>query len=379
MFSPIELALLIAFVLCFAVQMGYYLYFYIGVVSRNNGIKKGVQRLSETQPPVSVIICAKNEEDNLRAFLPKVFEQDYPCFEVVVVNDASDDNTSMVLAEFLETYTNLYVTNIPQGTNVLSPKKLAVTVGVKASRYEHLLFTDADCYPVSKSWISNMVKGISSDTEFVIGYGDYEQGKGLLNRLISYDTLFIAMQYFGFAYRGKPYMAIGRNLLYLKSTFYKNKGFAGHLHIVSGDDDLLINKSGNAKNTTIICHEDSKTISLPEINFTKWLDQKRRHLSASSLYTSSSRNMIGAEVLSRGGFYATALSLMLVGSLLSMILVGLMFLLRYVVQTLIINATAKELGSRKHFVGILFFDIFLPLISLSLLFENRMFGVKKRK
>jgi glycosyltransferase involved in cell wall biosynthesis len=362
--------LLAIFLVSFVVQSYYYLYFFTGVIVRNRKAKAGKINFSCKKPPVSVIICAKDEQENLQNFLPLILEQDYPDFEVIVVNDASTDDSEEVLKILKNKYPNLYVTNIPVGTKVLSSKKLAVVVGIKAAKNEILLFTDADCYPVSKNWISLMVRNISPNTEFVLGFGGYIKSKSLINRLITFDTLFIAMQYMGLAFRGLPYMAVGRNMMYRKSTFFRLKGFVGHLHIASGDDDLIVNKAANKTNTAIEANRDSKTLSLPEVKFGQWLAQKRRHLSVSGLYSFKSKSLIGLEILSRGLFYLSFMLVLIFGNLFFMSVATALFLIRYIIQSVIINKTAKNLNNRKFFILLILFDMFLPLIALYLSIYN---------
>lgn len=367
-FGLIEWGFLCVVLLVFAVQLFYYLWFYTGVWLKRR--KPYTFAESAKLPPVSVIICARNEEQNLRDFLPKVLEQDYPDFEVILVDDASEDNTEILLNAMKEQYPHLYTTRIPERITVYSRKKLAVTIGIKAAKHEVLLFTDADCYPESPRWIREMVRELG-DKDFVLGYGDYEQHPTTLSRLINYDTLFIAMQYLGFAYRGKPYMAVGRNLMYRKSVFYDNKGFAGHLHIASGDDDLFVNKAANRSNTAIACSAESKTMSLPEDTFEKWINQKKRHLTASPLYTKGSKRLIGGEIFTRGLFYALLILSLFTQNLTLIAGSVLLFILRYAAQAVVINKTSSLLHSRRFFLTIIIADIFLPIISLWLMITNK--------
>jgi glycosyltransferase involved in cell wall biosynthesis len=368
----------VLFALAFVVQIFYYLYFFTGVLVRNSNVKKGKITFQTQKPPVSVIICAKNEQENLEAFLPLFLEQDYPDFEVIVVNDGSQDDTETVLNSFSKKYSNLYFTTLSNDVKVLSPKKLAVTVGIKAAKNEILLFSDADCCPQSKDWISLMVRNFLPKTEFVLGFGDYFSEKKIISHLISFDTLFIAMQYLGFAFRGFPYMGIGRNMAYRKATFFRMRGFAGHLHVVSGDDDLIVNSAGNRENTQIECVAESKTLSLPKRSFFQWIAQKRRHLSAAPLYSAKSKQILGAEVLSRGFFYIFFLLLLLTQNLFFIIFSLSLFLVRYSVQLAVVNLASKHLGSRKFFLSIIFWEIVLPLISLYLSTLDKIFYNKKR-
>ena len=362
----------------FVVQMVYYLYFFRGVLLRNKNLIKGKIVVQTAQPPVSVIICAKNEQENLKEFLPSILEQNYPNFEVIVVNDGSYDNTEEVLNLFSQKYSNLYYTTMPNDVKVLSPKKLALTVGIKAAKNEILVFTDADCRPQSSDWLALMVRNFSPKTEFVLGFGDYFREKKIINHLITFDTLFIAMQYFGFAYRGFPYMGIGRNMAYRKSTFFERSGFAGHLHVASGDDDLFVNSASNRENTQIECAKESKTLSVPKSSFSRWLSQKRRHLTTSPLYSAKSQRMLGWEVLSRGMFYVFFTLLLLTKNLVFIIFALSIFSIRFITQAIIINRTAKQLGTRKFFLTIVFWEILLPLISLYLSTIDKLFYDKKR-
>ena len=191
--------------------------------------------------PVSVIICAKNEEANLRENLPLIMEQDYPEFEVLVVNDASTDGTEELLRDMKLRYPHLNTTSIVENVHIRQGKKLALTIGIKGATYDWVVLTDADCKPAGRKWLHTMQSNFSRDCHIVLGIGKYDRKKGLLNILIRFDTLYTALQYTGFAMAGHPYMGVGRNLAYRKSLFFNNKGFASHYELESGDDDLFIN------------------------------------------------------------------------------------------------------------------------------------------
>src|ERR1035437_3219178 len=284
-------------------QLYFYFRYLNGVLHLRTKIKKNKIPFITEQPPVSVIICAKDESDNLRKFLPFILQQDYPDFEVIVINDGSTDDTEHLLNDLCVEYPNLRTTFVPVGANNLSTKKLGLTLGIKAAQYDLLLFTDADCMPEDKYWIDRMLRNFTPETEFVLGYGAYFQRKGFLNRLITFDTLFIGLQYMGMAIAGKPYMGVGRNLAYRKETFFAQKGFASSLHLISGDDDLMVNKASNSQNTRVEISPDSITWSEPNTTFQGWLFQKARHLSASSFYKDSSKFRLGVEPTTRGLFY----------------------------------------------------------------------------
>jgi len=373
-FSIIELIAFGCLLGAFIYQLYFYLRYVNGVLRLKNKIKKNKVSFQTEQQPVSVIICAKDEADNLRKFLPFILEQEYPDFEVIVVNDGSTDETDNLLTTLCKKYTHLRTTFVPVGAKNISTKKLGITLGVKAAKNNLLLFTDADCLPEDKLWIARIARNYTPETELVLGYGAYLYKKGFLNRLIRYDTLFIALQYMGMAIARKPYMGVGRNLSYRKETFYEQKGFASSLHLRSGDDDLRVNRACNSRNTRVEIAPDSVTWSEPNTSYKAWHFQKERHLSVSSYYKGISKFRLTLEPLSRGIFYASLIIVYITGNLITTIASTVLFLSRYIMQLSILNGSAKHFDERKHILTLPLFDIFLPMVSLYILTVGKLFS-----
>lgn len=339
------------------IELSYYLFFYLRLrIKRKTGRKYG-----NTRKGVSVIICAKNEADNLKNFLPSVLEQEYPEYEVIVVNDCSDDETEDILKIFEQEYPHLRVTTIHKDASLTHSKKMALFLGIKAAKFEYLLMTDADCQPVSGKWISLMVRNFNKEKGFVLGYGGYLREKGLLNKYIRYDTMFIAMQYMGMALAGMPYMGVGRNLAYKRSIFFENKGFGPYLNLQSGDDDLFVNKLANNSNCSVEISQDSFTRSVPAGSFASLTKQKTRHLSTSPHYNLSSRLLLITEPLSRIIFYLAFILLMTVSSawLIPLILFGVVV----ITKTIVFGKAQKALNEKDLLLFSLLFDIFSPFIN----------------
>ncbi len=376
-FAVLELVFVGIFLLTFFYQLYFYLRYIQGVLRLKSKIMKSKVNFLTQKPPVSVIICAKDEADNLRKFLPFFLTQDYPNYEVIVVNDGSIDETEILLNDMKLNYPNLRTTFVPVGATNLSTKKLALTLGVKAAQNDILLFTDADCMPEDKYWIERMARNFTPGVDFVLGYGAYMNHKGFVNKLITYDTLFIALQYLGFAQTGKPYMGVGRNMAYRKELFFKLKGYASSLHLRSGDDDLIVNQAASRKNTKIEIAHDSITWSEPKKNFKNWFYQKERHLSVSSHYSASSKFRLAVEPISRGLFYLSFILTCIFGNLIIIIFAATIFLARYILQMSIINKSSKHFGERRYYLNLLFFDIFLPVINMFILTFGRM-GTKAK-
>lgn len=342
------------FAASFLVQMGFSLYFYLRLAYR-----RANDAITNSGEPVSVIICARNDAVNLEKNLPVMLEQDYGNYEVVVVDDCSEDNTEELLEGFKSKYKNLRSTRINKDKKFRHGKKLALTIGLKSANYEWVLLTDADCRPSSPRWISFMQNHFSTHRQVVLGYGGYLRQKGILNKLIRFDTFFIALQYLSFASAGYPYMGVGRNLAYRRSLFFANKGFASHLKLESGDDDLFINEVSKRENTGIEFSHPAHTCSVPPKSWSEWYRQKRRHLTTGIHYKLSTRILLGLEISSRLVFYISFILLLSSGVLLFFALI--LFLIRLITNYVIFRIVMNRLNEKK----LLFFSfIFEPVILL---------------
>jgi len=363
--------ILIAFGITFLIQLYYYLFYYSRILFNPHKEKTGKEK-----EPVSVIICARNEQQNLEKYLPSILNQDYPDFEVIVVNDCSEDETEFVLERFQKQYKNLRVSTIKQDDKFYHSKKLALTIGIKAAKNELLLLTDADCKAESNRWIDKMQEMFTDKTEIVLGYGGYFREKKLINNLIRFDTLFIAIQYLTFAKAKKAYMGVGRNLAYKKSLFFKHKGFASHHHIESGDDDLFINQAATKKNTLVQIDKEAITRSVAESNFKSWFNQKKRHTTTGSFYRFKTKWRIFCENISRVFYYPLfVLSLIWFQEYYLFILAA--FALRMIIQLTIYKVAMKRLNEKYLLLPSLFYDFILPYLSFSFVLAN--YFTTKRK
>ena len=367
--SPL-LSILIVFGLMLILQ----LYTYLAGFLRLALFKKKPK--NTTHPPVSLVICARNEEDNLRRFLPLVLEQDYPNYEVIVVNDCSFDNSYDLLKELALTYRHLKVANIKEVEGREHGKKFAMTIGIKAAQHETLVLTDADCYPSSNHWISSIMDAYEPGKEIVLGYGKYERKPGFLNLMIRFDTFYIATQYLSMALRGKAYMGVGRNLSYKKNLFFQVKGFASHIHLDSGDDDLFINEVATLHNTAIVIEKGSSTVSEPKTGWKAWFHQKKRHISTAKYYKAEHKSALVMEPLSWYFLYFSAVAGCILQYNVLILISGL--LLRALLQIAILHAIARkmddaDLGWKAPFLE------FIQRIFIYPMYFMTTFFVRKRK
>jgi glycosyltransferase involved in cell wall biosynthesis len=328
--------------------------YYLGVFSRL--ALYSPTKNSQAVEPVSVIIVAKNEVENLTKHLPKFFTQNHPTYEIVVVNNCSWDATEELLKELSVQHKNLKIVTIEEQERYPKGKKFALTLGIKAAQYETLLLTDADCYPASDSWITEMQQAYTPKTEIVLGYGAYEKKGGLLNYLIRYETFYTAMQYLSFALAKSPYMGVGRNLSYQKGTFFRVKGFAKHNHILSGDDDLFVNEVANKKNTNISIAPEAFTVSIPKKKWGDWFKQKHRHLHTGKHYKFKHKFWLSLLNITHILFYASGIVLAALWQ--EPEVTGIIFGSRLLVMFVVFFGAMRKLKESNLIWGLLILDIF---------------------
>lgn len=259
------------------------------------------------ETPVSVVICARNEAENLRKNLPFFLNQDYPVFEVIVVNDNSFDKTWDLLLDVSKKNPILRPINLNEVT--LPGKKTALTEGILAARYDVVLLSDADCRPASRHWLRLMQSVLQDDKDIGLGFSPYRSEKGFLNIFIRFEAIYTAIQYLSFSLVKFPYMGVGRNLIYRKSLFFRAGGFRSHEEIASGDDDLFVNQAADARNTVICIHPNAFVYSQPESSWRGYYHQKSRHLTTGRRYRRRHQAALGALSASHFLHYAAALAL----------------------------------------------------------------------
>ena len=356
--------LFIAFIAIFCIQFIYYIFIF-GAFAFS---KK--QTITPTfQAPVSVLICAKNEAKNLKKNIPFYLNQSYANYELVLINDCSRDKTLEIFEQFKqENPQKIKIVNVKENEQFWGSKKYALTLGIKAASHEHLLFTDADCKPVSEHWIQEMVQQFATKN-IILGYGAYTTvKKSFLNKIIRFETLLTAIQYFSYAKIGLPYMGVGRNLAYTKSLFFSVNGFADHIKITSGDDDLFINQVATKQNTACCYSANSITLSKPKTTFKQWIHQKRRHIATANYYKPKHKILLGLFYCSQLLFWL--LSFLLLLFLYQWIVVAALIFTRFVIQNLVIGFSAKKLNERKLVVLTPLLEIFLIFVQFYIFIKN---------
>lgn len=322
----------------FVLATAYQLYFW-GILVHKLAKMEPPKRAETTGPPVSVVICARNEAENLKNYLPRILNQNYHSFEVIVVNDGSTDHTAKVLLDIQKSASILHTVTLDNQEKTTVGKKFALSKGIEKAKHELLLLTDADCYPLSADWIQKMQETIRGDVKIGLGYGPYEDQSTSLNAFIRYETVYTAIQYLSLALSGMPYMGVGRNLIYTKSLFRENGGFTAHQHIASGDDDLFVNAAATAENTRIVFDESAYTYSKPKMTWNAYYKQKTRHLTTGENYRGKHKRVLGLLAFSH--------TIHLIGGIMLFVKTSMIFVLfLYVARIMVILLVCRPLFPR---------------------------------
>lgn len=351
------------FGIAWLIQVIYLLHYFLRSVSGKSKGKSGKVR------PVTVVISARNEEKNLMENVPIIMEQDHPQFELVIVNDSSWDDTEAILKALVIRYPGIHVINLDEEKQNMQGKKFALTLGIKAAKYDTILLTDADCVPTSPSWIREMTMSMDDQHSIVLGVSPYRKYTGWLNKIIRFDTLHIGLSYIGFARAGQPYMGVGRNLAYTRELFFSVGGFKSHYSLSSGDDDLFVNQVANRRNTITMIAPSAQTVSEPKKTWGDWFTQKRRHLTTAPLYKASQKQRLALWPLSFFLLWAAFAACVVLNS--HVLVVGGVLFARYIIYLITLHKATSKLGQSKDLVWLSpFLEFHLHLLNVGLYIAN---------
>ena len=330
----------ILFLVVASIQTIYWLFFAGSILSHKSS-KAGE---ASDASGISIIICAFDELDNLKSLLPNLYQQDYQEFEIIVVNDKSNDGTYEFLLEECKANPLLKMVDIDRTPEHINSKKYAITLGIKVAKYEKLLFTDADCIPASDQWIKSMATSFETKTNFVLGYSQFKSEPGFVNTFSRYETQMTGMLYHSFAIAGNPYMGVGRNMAYNKSVFFENNGFNQFQKIIGGDDDLFVNQYAKGANTEVCLGQDALVWSYSKKTISDYFKQKLRHISVSKYYNTKDKLLLGMYSLSHLMFWF-AFIILAVSNYFPEFVFGALAI-RLILNGLIVNSISKKFGER---------------------------------
>jgi cellulose synthase/poly-beta-1,6-N-acetylglucosamine synthase-like glycosyltransferase len=242
-------------------------------------------KYSETVQRISVIIAARNEGPRISALLDSILQLEYPadCFEIILVNDRSDDTTGSIARSYQQRLANLRVIDILENTSDMPNKKNALRTAIALAQYDILAFTDADC-TVPPQWLTHISEAFSPETGVVAGYSPYRSGEA--GSFLRYEELKNSVIAAAAVGAGVPFLCTGRNVAYRKEVYQQVGGFDKIKHSISGDDDLFLQLVHRETRWTIryMTAPQSGVATMAPSSLSQFVHQRTRHVSASSHY-----------------------------------------------------------------------------------------------
>ena len=350
-YNSLSFIVLIVFGVCLLIQLLYHWVPFSRVAFYKN---RRPPRYDSDLEPVSIVLCARDAYEHLVELVPALLGQNYPDFEVVIVNDCSDDETEEYLKDLARREPRVRPVQLKQHLNFFNGKKFPLSMGIKAAQNDLIVLTDFDCMPSTKEWLRSVVDCYGRDTEMVIGYSPYVRRKGLLNALIRFDALQNALLYLSAALKGHPYMGIGKNLSYRKELFYRNKGFISHYTTTVGDDDLFVSQAATRKNTEVLINAENAIFTTPPSAFGQWWRQRCGRHSTVRHYSAAARLRLSLFYASQLFFYVSFITLLVLspafvitgGEVFYIPILAFLFLLRYASQLIVYRNASKRLGDK---------------------------------
>ena len=376
-YNSLSFIILIIFGICLLVQLVYHWGVFSKVAFYKNG---GRPKLDEELEPVSIVLCARDAYEYLTELIPALLNQDYPNFEIVVVNDCSDDETEGYLKDLECREPRIKPVQLKQHLNFFNGKKFPLSMGIKSAQNDLIVLTECNCMPNNDQWLRSVVNKYNSHTEIVIGYSPFVQKKSILNRIMRFDALQNGLLYLSAALGRHPYMGFGSNLSYRKELFYRNKGFISHYTTSVGDDDLFISQVANKKNTEVLIDPENAILTAPTSNFRLWMRQKSSRYSTISKYNTGARLYLSLFYASQFLFYASFIALLCMkpafsindGTMFYIPILVLFFLLRFGSQSIIYQQASKRLGEKGLLPGLVAYDLLFAFLSPLLRLMGKM-------
>lgn len=378
-YNSLSFIILIVFAACLVIQLLYHW----AVFSRVAFYKRHARpKLDEELEPVSIVLCARDAYQYLVDLIPALLKQDYPDFEIVVVNDCSDDETEEYLKDLERSEPRIKPVQLKQHLNFFNGKKFPLSMGIKSAQNDLIVLTDCNCMPVNDQWLRSVVNRYNNRTEIVIGYSPYVQKKSSLNRIMRFDALQNGLLYLSAALNRHAYMGIGKNLSYRKELFYRNQGFISHYKTSVGDDDLFVSQVATKKNTEVLIDAENGILTTPPSTFHLWMRQKSSRYSTVSKYSARARISLSLFYGSQLLFWASFIALLAMcatpafvitnGAAFYIPILAFFFLLRFGTQLFIYYKASKRLGEKGLLPGLIAYDFLFAFLSPWLRLMGRM-------
>ncbi|MCO5233603.1 MAG: glycosyltransferase [Chitinophagales bacterium] len=358
----------------FYIAVGIQILFYNILFMRMLFLKPRVKVNNIQHLPISVVICAHNEEENLKSYLQQILEQEYPDFEVLVVNDGSTDGTLEVLNSLAKKYSHLKIISIQAEDKIGSGKKRALDLGIRSSKNPYLLLTDADCSPESKYWIKNMSNYFSEEHQIILGIAPYRHQGTFLHDIVRYETLITLIQYVSYALWKIPYMGVGRNIAYSKKLYNVVGGMSSHIEMISGDDDLFVQEAVKYTQVAICMEKSTYMYSQAPATWKQWWKQKTRHYTTGGMYSWPHQFLLGIFILTKISVYVLIIYYLFSNGV--NYLLTLVFLVFLSMMSIIVYQISRKYSLELKSYQVLYLDL---IFVISMILQGIHAKVIKRK
>jgi glycosyltransferase involved in cell wall biosynthesis len=367
-FSIEEVIGLMLFGLAFLIQLVY-------LILLIKFIFRGKQKDKEPNlPSVSIIVTSRNYLEPLRELLPSLLAQDYPDFELVVVDDCSTDGTDWMLAELKISHGNLKTTKIIQETDF--PNALAISMGVRAASKEWLVYLSPLCRVSDNQWLKNYAQRLESDKEVSIGYMHFNNAPGNFISWMRFENFTSYLLSGAGQAIGLAMPVFEFNLAYRREKFLELRGFAAVLDSPFSENELFINKIGTCKNTVILNNKTTPIAFIGETDRIDLVEFKKKQLMLRRKFNPGQRFFRSLNLVSRMMLTASFILLLIVSSLRFWVLGIWSFFVIF--EMVWIAVATKKLGEKNFLPYLLVYKTFLPLINGTFII-NQIFTGQKRK
>lgn len=324
-------------------------------------------------PFLSIIIVTCNQGSLLRRNLPFVLEQDYPAYEVIVVNDNSNDDTAEILESLKQHYPHLRTTFTSDSARRISHRKLALTLGIKGARGEWVVFTEPQCCPAGNKWLRALTEPIIGTShnqkavDAVVGYTRMEHSGGFASTVRVAENMLRNVRLLCSALTHTAYMGYGSNLAYKRELFFRNKGYSAHLNLERGDDDIFVNENiAPVKIRAAVEADASVVVSHPDSR--EWTMEKTGRIATQRYLHGLMPHLMTMESVSRA-LYALGTICFLVLALikgwwLAAGITALLWIVRHACQQFILLRTRRALHEHNFAPLLALLDGLLPLMEL---------------
>jgi len=352
--------LLYLFLFMLLVQLVYFWAFFSQLAFRKSGVE------NPEKPPVSVILVASNHYNDLRKHLPEILSQDYPNYEVVVVNDASEDGSDELLERFAEQYPHLKVVVMHQSLNWFKGTKFPLSIGIKSAKNEIILVTETNFVPLSNKWLSEMMKCRKDKTEIIVAHSTFATGSkinawyrfaGFYRQLLNFSAILTKLTFTGSA----------SNLIFTRSLFYDNQGFTSHYTKSTGTGEMFVNQAATRSNVSLQISSESRMAFAKNLAFGKWLEKENDNFEIHR-YLKFSHRAFNSLFFNSLLLFFLAFAALMILNLHWEIILGL-FALRFISQLLVFGFAQKKLSEKGLLLFTPLFEIFLHLVHFFLRFR----------